>query len=99
MCVRKYYYRYGGNMNRINSITPCSFQGKYNYTVYGKKNKHIQYLYNQVRDVVAENKVPSTFFVGPEDKIVLTPSSKKSENVVVSTLKQLGINFSKEAEK
>lgn len=86
-------------MNRINSIIPCSFQGKYNYTVYGKQNKQIPYLYNQVCDMVAENKVPSIFFVGSEDKIVLTPSTKKSENIVVSTLKQLGIKFSKEAEK
>lgn len=86
-------------MNRIHSITPCNFQGKYNYTVYGKQNKQVKYLYNQVLDVVAENKVPSTFFLGPEDKIVLTPATKKSESIVTKTLDKLGIKFSKEVEK
>lgn len=84
-------------MNKINSITPCNFQG--NYTVYGKQNKQIKYLYNNVRDIISEHKVPATFFMGPEDKITLTPTNKTAENNVIKALNKLGIKFSKDAEK
>lgn len=83
--------------NRINPISPCNFQG--NYTVYGKQNKKVDFLYNKVVNAVNEHKVPSVFFLGPEDKIVLSPSTEKSENLLLKTLKNLGIKFSKEAEK
>lgn len=86
-------------MNRIHSITPCNFQGKYNYTVYGKQNKQMTYLYNHVQDLVSEHKIPATFFLGPENKIILNPATEKAENIVTKTLNKLGIKFSKEAEK
>lgn len=85
-------------MNRINSITACSFQGT-NYTVYGKQNKHVKYLYNNVKDLVSEHKIPATFCLGEEDKIILSPAAKNAENMLTKTLDKLGIKFSKEVEK
>lgn len=86
-------------MNKVHSINPYSFKGASNYTVYGKQNKQIHYLYNQVVDVVKENKVPATFFMGPEDKIVLSPQTKQAKTLVSEALNKLGIKFSKEVEK
>ena len=86
-------------MNKINSISPCNFTGAGNYTVYGKQNKDVKLLYNKVVDVVNEHKIPSTFFMGPEDKIVLSPQTKQSRNIVIEALDKLGIKFSKEIKK
>lgn len=83
-------------MNKIHSITPYNFKGANNYTVYGKQNKPIHYLYNQVVDIVRENKVPAVFFMGPEDKIVLSPQTNTVKTRVADTLNKLGIKFSKE---
>lgn len=86
-------------MNSINSITACNFQGT-NYTVYGKQNKHVKYLYNSVRDIVSEHKIPATFCMGgTEDKIILSPVAKNAESVLTKTLDKLGIKFSKNVEK
>lgn len=86
-------------MNKVHSISPCTFTGASNYTVYGKQNKQIHYLYNHVVDVVKEHKVPAEFFMGPEDKIVLSPQTKQAKNLVTEALNKLGIKFSKEVEK
>lgn len=79
-------------MNKIYSITPYSFKGN-NYIIYGKQNKNVQYLFNKVSDVVKEEKIPATFFNGSEDKIVLTPQTKKAKNTLVETLGKFGIKF------
>jgi len=82
-------------MNKIQSITPYSFKGT-NYTVYGKQNKKVDYLYNKVSEVVNEHKVPAEFFLGPEDKIVLSPNTNKAKSLLQKSLDKLGIKFSKE---
>lgn len=86
-------------MNKVHSINPYSFKGASNYTVYGKQNKQVRYLYNQVSDLVKETQVPATFFMGPEDKIVISPQTKNAKKSVSEALNKLGIKFSKETEK
>lgn len=82
-------------MNKIQSITPYNFKGA-NYTVYGKQNKKVDYLYNKVSEMVIEHKVPAEFFLGSEDKIVLSPQTTKSKSFVQKSLNKLEIKFSKE---
>ena len=85
-------------MNKINSITPYSFKGN-KYTIYGKENKDVKFLYNQVSNVVKETKVPAVFFCGPQDKIVLNPQTKNAKNSLIETLNKIGIKFTNDTTK
>jgi hypothetical protein len=76
---------------KLHSITPCNFQGKYNYTIYGEHNKNVPYLYNQVTDFIRGKGVPACFHLGKEDKIVMEPATQKIADMVKKGLDKLGI--------
>lgn len=64
----------------------------YNYTILGKQNRKVPYLFNKVTDAIKGKGIPAEFRLG-EDIIKLSPYSKDTAHALKKTLKGYGIRF------
>lgn len=62
----------------------------YNITVLGKNNQHKPYLFNDVKELIKGKGVTTNFEIG-NDKIVMSPSTKKMATILSKGLKRMGI--------
>lgn len=79
-------------MNTINPMSRMtSFQGR-KITILAKENKHKEYLYNEVVDLIKGKGITTAFHVGSkEGKIVMDAPTDEIYNTVESGLKKRGI--------